>query len=256
MKHATHGAPIALLVMALASSSAFAQQAEQKQPGFWRQLGGSLKDAGKQMVGLPADQARGSQGVDASGSIALYNPLTGAGRINGLFMAEDHQQAQLGRLEWPRVALTFKEWGSSLQCWTVEARIWTNATASTTETFQACADAPLTITDDLGDTAELNHAARIKATTDLMVGLRVRPNKPNTGDQRTTGPNPPREPFKVRVSRGDVALQARKVALSTAWVAGFLRAEDLNPGPGGILVPFRDTRMWIAGFDADGNRDK
>lgn len=229
-------------------------QAAQKPPGFWRQLGRSVSDAGKQMVGLPANATGNPSG--AAGSVALYNPLTGAGRINGLFKADDHQQAQLGRLEWPRVALTFKEWGSSLQCWTVEARIWTNATASTTETFQACADAPLTLTDDLGDTAELSHAARIKATTDLMVGLRVRPNKPNTGNQRTTGPNPPREPFNVRVSRGDVALQARKVALSAAWVSGFLRAEDLNPAPGGILVPFRDTRMWIAGFDADGNRDK
>lgn len=253
MTHATQGAPIALLVLALATGPASAQDGEQK-PGFFRQLGNSLKDAGKQMVGLPANATANTS--SAAGSVALYNPLTGAGRINGLFKAEDHQQAQLGRLEWPRVALTCKEWGASLQCWTVEARIWTNATSSTTESFQACADAPLTITDDLGDTAELSHAARIKATTDLMVGLRVRPNKPNSGDQRTTGPSPPREPFNVRVARGDVALQARKVALSAAWVSGFLRAEDLNPGPGGILTPFRDTRMWIAGFDPDGNRDK
>lgn len=253
MTHVTQGAPAALLLFALATSPAVAQDAEQK-PGFFRQLGNSLTDAGKQMVGLPANATGNTP--SAAGSVALYNPLTGAGRINGLFKAEDHQQARLGRLEWPRVALTFKDWGSNLQCWTVEARIWTTATASTTETFQACADAPLTITDDLGETAELNHAARIKATTDLMVGLRVRANKPNTGDQRTTGPSPPREPLNVRVSRGDVALQARKVALSAAWVSGFLRAEDLNPGPGGILSPFRDTRMWIAGFDPDGNRDK
>ena len=236
------------------ASSEPSSQDAQRPPGFWRQLSRSVSDASKQMVGLPAN-ATGSTS-SATGSVALYNPIDGAGRIKGLFSGENHQQAQMGRLEWPRVALTFKEWGSSLQCWTVEARIWTNATASTTENFQACADAPLTITDDLGDTAELSHAARIKATTDLMVGLRVRPNRANTGDQRTAGPNPPREPFNVRVSRGDVALQARKVALSAAWVSGFLRAEDLNPGPGGILTPFRDTRMWIAGFDADGNRDK
>jgi len=253
MKHVTHGAPVALVVLALATAPAGAQEAESK-PGFFRQLGNSLKDAGRQAVGLPANATGNTS--SAAGSVALYNPIDGAGRIKGLFSDENHQQAQMGRLEWPRVALTFKEWGASLQCWTVEARIWTTTTASTTETFQACADAPLTITDDLGDTAELNHAARIKATTDLMVGLRVRPNRPNTGDQRTTGPTPPREPFNVRISRGDVALQARKVALSTAWVSGFLRAEDLNPGPGGILTPFRDTRMWIAGFDAEGNRDK
>jgi len=168
----------------------------------------------------------------------------------------DHQSAQQGGLDWPRVALTYKEWGASLPCWTVEARIWTSATASTTEIFRACADAPLTIKDDLSEEAELNSNARAKATTDLMVGLRVRPGKPNTGDDRTTGPTPPREPFNVRTTRDGVAWQARKVALSAAWASGFLRADDLYPGPSGMLTPFRDTRMWIAGFDPTGNRDK
>lgn len=186
----------------------------------------------------------------------LHTPISGSGKIVGLFKSEDHQQAQMGRLDWPRVALTFKEWGASLPCWKVEARIWTSATAWTSETFQACADAPLTIKDDLGEEAELNDNARAKATTDLMVGLRVRPGKPNTGDQRTTGPNPPREPFNVTTSRDGVAEQARKVALSVAWVSGYLRPEDLYPSPSGILTPFRDTRVWIAGFDPAGNRDK
>jgi hypothetical protein len=248
MKHARSSA-LALLVLTLVTFSTFAQNQEQK-PGFLRQLGDSLKDTGQQMVGAkPRSGARKTAGP-------LYTPFSGAGRINGLYKSEDHQAAQMGRLDWPRVALSFKEWGASLPCWTVEARIWTNATASTTETFQACADAPLTIRDDLSEEAELNDNARAKATTDLMVGLRVRPGKPNSGDQRTTGPTPPREPFNVQTSRDGVAHQAGKVALSAAWVAGYLRAEDLYPGPAGILTPFRDTRVWIAGFDPAGNRDK
>lgn len=239
-----------LLALALASFPVLAQDQPAQKPGFFRQLGDSLKDAGERMVGAkPRSGARNATGP-------LYTPLSGAGKIVGLFKNEDHQQAQMGRLDWPRVALTFREWGASLPCWTVEARIWTSATASTSETFQACADAPLTIRDDLGEEAELNDNARAKATTDLMVGLRVRPGKPNTGDQRTTGPNPPREPFNVTTSRDGVAEQARKVALSVAWVSGYLRAEDLYPGPSGILTPFRDTRVWIAGFDPAGNRDK
>lgn len=234
-----------------------AQETERKS-GFWRQLGRNVGDAGRQMVGLPANANTASTQRSDGGSSArtLYTPISGAGRINGLFKGEDHQQAQLGRLEWPRVALTFKEWGASLPCWTVEARIWTNVTSSTTETFQACADAPLTVTDDLGDMAELVDSARGYATTDLMVGLRVRPNKPNTGDQRTSGPNPPREPFNVRVARSGIEWPAKKVALSAAWVSGFLQEDDLKPGPSGILTPFRDTRMWIAGFDPAGDRDK
>ena len=234
----------------LAPLLALAQDQSTQKPGFFRQLGDSLKDAGERMVGAkPRSGTRTQAGP-------LYTPISGAGRINGLYKNEDHQAAQMGRLDWPRVALTYKDWGASLPCWTVEARIWTSSTASTTETFQACADAPLTIKDDLGEEVELNDNARTKATTDLMVGLRVRPGKPNTGDQRTTGPNPPREPFNVATSRDGVAEQARKVALSVAWVSGYLRAEDLYPGPSGILTPFRDTRVWIAGFDPTGNRDK
>lgn len=249
MQHARQGA-VALLALAIASFSALAQPSADTKPGFFRQLGKSLKDAGQQALGAkPALRT-------ASAAGPIYSPISGAGRINGLFKNENHQSAQQGRLDWPRVALTYKEWGASLPCWTIEARIWTSATASTLETFRACADAPLTIKDDLGEEAELNDNARAKATTDLMVGLRVRPGKPNTGDDRTTGPTPPREPFNVRTTRDGVAWQARKVALSAAWVSGFLRADDLYPGPSGMLTPFRDTRMWIAGFDPAGNRDK
>lgn len=249
MKHTGHGA-LALLMLALASFPTRAQDQPEQKPGFLRQLGNSLKDAGERMVGAkPRSSTRAQTGP-------IYTPINGAGRINGLYKNEDHQQAQLGRLDWPRVALSFKEWGASLACWTVEATIWTSPKASSVETFQACADASLTIKDDLGEEAELNDNARAKATTDLMVGLRVRPGKPNTGDQRTTGPNPPREPFNFQTSRDGVAKQARKVALSAAWVSGYLRAEDLYPGPSGILTPFRDTRVWIAGFDPPGNRDK
>lgn len=249
MQHARQGA-VALLALAIASFPALAQQPAETKPGFFRQLGKTLKDAGQQALG--AKPASGT----ASAAGPLYTPISGAGRINGLFKNENHQSAQQGRLDWPRVALTYKEWGASLPCWTAEARIWTSATASTIETFRACADAPLTIRDDLGEEAELNSNARAKATTDLMVGLRVRAGKPNTGDDRTTGPTPPREPFNVRTTREGVAWQARKIALSTAWVSGFLRADDLYPGPSGILTRFRDSRMWIAGFDPAGNRDK
>lgn len=250
MKKNIMGVAASVAATLFVTTTALAQGPAEPKPSFFRQLGKSLKDAGQQALGAkPATDA-------ASATGPLYTPISGAGRINGLFKSENHQSAQQGRLDWPRVALTYKEWGASLPCWTVEARIWTSPTASTTETFRACADAPLTIRDDLGEEAELNSNARAKATTDVMVGLRVRAGKPNTGDDRTTGPTPPREPFNVRTTRDGVAWQARKVALSTAWASGFLRADDLYPGPSGMLTPFRDTRMWIAGFDPTGNRDK
>ncbi|OOX21166.1 hypothetical protein Xazr_22205 [Xanthomonas campestris pv. azadirachtae] len=241
-----------LLAFSLAGA-AQAQDAQQQKPGFFRQLGGSLKDAGKQMVGIkPANG--GKTGSQAS-SAAAYTLTSGAGKLPGLFKADNHQQAQLGKLDWPRVALTFTEWNENQPCWTVEARIWTSGSASTIETFRTCADAALTETDDLGEVAELNTSALWKGR-DTLNGIRVLPSKPNTGAQRSTGPNPPSQPFVLNVNRPGVSEKAVDIALRVAWVSGFLQTADLHPGASGLLTPFKDTRMWIAGFKPDGNRDR
>ncbi|MFO3704795.1 hypothetical protein ACI6Q5_07355 [Xanthomonas codiaei] len=253
MKHAGQGALAALLALTLVSPfSTFAQDVPAQKPGFFRQLGKSLANSGKQMVGIqPSSGTKaGSQGTGA-----IYTPISGAGKLPGLFKGDNHQQAQLGKLEWPRVALTFTEWGASLPCWTAEARIWTSPTASTTETFRTCFDAAVTETDDLGETAELNTSALWKGR-DTLNGIRVPPSKPNTGAQRSTGPNPPAQPFVVNVSRAGVADRAVDVSLRVAWVSGFLQTADLHLGPSGMLTPFKDTRLWIAAFKPDGNRDK
>ncbi|MBB3798601.1 hypothetical protein FHY17_002851 [Xanthomonas arboricola] len=253
MKHTGQGAFAALLALALVSPfTAQAQEVPEHKSGFFRQLGKGLADTGKQMVGIKSDvgSKAGSQGTGS-----IYTPVSGAGKLPGLFKGDNHQQAQLGKLDWPRVALTFTEWGTSLPCWTAEARIWTSPTASTTETFRTCFDAAVVENDDLGDTAELNSAALWKGR-DTLSGIRVMPSKPNTGAQRSTGPNPPAQPFVVNVSRPGVADRAVDVSLRIAWVSGFFQTADLHPGASGLLTPFKDTRMWIAGFKPDGNRDK
>lgn len=153
------------------------------------------------------------------------------------------------------MALTFTEWGASLPCWTAEARIWTSPTASSVETFRTCFDAAVTETDDLGETAELNTSALWKGR-DALTGIRVPAGRPNTGSNRSTGPNPPSQPFVVNVSRPGVSDRAVDVALRVAWVSGFIQTADLHPGASGLLTPFKDGRMWIAGFKPEGNRDK
>lgn len=243
----------ALLAFSM-TGEAQTQDTQQQKPGFFRQLGGSLKDAGKQMVGIKPAGA-GKDGRQPSNAGPIYSPISGTGKLPNLFKADNHQQAQLGKLDWPRVALTYIEWGASLPCWTVEARIWSSSAASTTETFRACADAPLTETDDLGETAELNTSALWKGR-DTLTGIRVPPSKPNSGAQRSTGPNPPAQPFVVNVSRPGVSDKAVDVALRVAWVSGFIQTADLHPGPSGLLTPFKDSRLWIAGFKPDGNRDR
>ncbi|MEN9195478.1 hypothetical protein AB3094_10415 [Xanthomonas euvesicatoria] len=253
MKHAGQGAFAALLALTLVSPfTTRAQDIQPQKPGFLRQLGKSLADSGKQMVGIQpnAGTKAGSQGTGS-----IYTPIKGAGKVPNLFKSDNHQATQAGHLDWPRVALTFTEWGATLPCWTVEARIWTSPTASSVETFRTCFDAAVTETDDLGEVAELNNAALWKGR-DSLSGIRVPPSKPNTGAQRSTGPNPPAQPFVVNVSRPGVADRAVDVALRVAWVSGFLQTADLHPGPSGLLTPFKDTRFWIAGFQADGNRDK
>ncbi|WP_047125873.1 hypothetical protein [Xanthomonas arboricola] len=253
MELSGQGAFAALLALTLVSPlSAQAQEVPEQKSGFFRQLGKGLADTGKQMVGIKPNSGSkaGSQGTGS-----IYTPVSGAGKLPGLFKGDNHQAAQAGKLDWPRVALTFTEWGASLPCWTVEARIWTGPAASNTETFRACADAPLTETDDLGETVELNTSALWKSR-DALNGIRVPPSKPNTGAQRSTGPNPPSQPFVVNVSRPGVADRAVDVALRVGWVSGFIQTADLHPGASGLLTPFKDTRLWVAGFKPDGNRDK
>ncbi|MCC8533084.1 hypothetical protein LN457_09780 [Xanthomonas phaseoli] len=257
MKNRTRMAAALAATLLLSGQSASAQEAAQPNPesgkhGFFRQLGTSLKNAGQEMIGV---KPTGASGAQSANSGAIYAPVSGAGKILGLFKSGNHQLAQQGRLDWPRVALTFQEWGASLPCWTVEARIWTSATASTTETFRTCANAALTETDDLGDTAEINTAALWKGRDSLM-GVRVPSNKANTGASRSIGPNPPSQPFVLNVSRPGVSDRAVDVALRVAWVSGFIQTSDLHPGPSGMLTPFKDSRLWIAGFKADGNRDR
>jgi len=242
-----------LLVAQVATAQSHPEQEEvPNKPGFFRQLGTSLKDAGQQMVGVKPAHSGAKTRVSGE---AIYVPVGGAGKIRGLFKQDNHRQAQQGKLDWPRVALTFQEWGVSLPCWTVEARIWTSASASTVETFRTCTNAAVTETDDLGDTAELNTAALWKGR-DSLTGVRVPAGKPNTGASRSTGSNPPAQPFVVNVSRPGVSDKAVDVALRVAWISGFLQTADLHPGASGMLTPFKDGRMWIAGFKPEGNRDR
>lgn len=55
---------------------------ESGKPGFFRQLGKSLKDAGGQIIGVKPTGATAGQ---ASGNQPIYAPVSGSGKIQGLF---------------------------------------------------------------------------------------------------------------------------------------------------------------------------
>lgn len=109
MELSRQGAFAALLAMMLvAPISAHAQDGSAPKPGFFRQLGKGLADTGKQMVGIKTNTASKAGG---QGTGSIYTPVSGAGKLPNLFKGDNHQAAQAGRLDWPRVALTFTEWG-------------------------------------------------------------------------------------------------------------------------------------------------
>lgn len=110
-----------LLALTLVSPfTAHAQGVPEQKTGFFRQLGKGLADTGKQMVGIKTNTA---SKADGQGTGSIYTPINGAGKLPNLFKGDNHQAAQGGKLEWPRVALTFTEWGASLPCWTASPHL-------------------------------------------------------------------------------------------------------------------------------------
>ena len=236
----------AVTVTASAQQSAEpASEGKASSKQFFRGLGKKLEQAtGITLVNTGATAARGAG--------PLYEPLGSGSTLEGLFTHGNRDLALQGQLEWPRVALTFLEYGRSVPCWTVEARIWTNATTSTTEKFKTCLNAPLTTTDDLGNSVAYNkHDGLTRAKLRRFLDLQpLYGYVDTTGTKRTTGPNPPRQLFGVNVP-AEIEEKVNDAALNSMWISGFFGPENT-----GMAASFMDWRMWIAGFDPAGNRDK
>jgi len=213
---------------------------------FFRQLGQSAGHAAAQMGGsamhLVSNTPNTAIAPTAGG--ALYTPVAGGHTFQGMFPLSNHDQAKLGRVLWPRAALYFDEYGVHLSCWTITATIWTSATVSTKETFKTCLDAPLAHTDATGQREEVS---RLTGFTDLLIAT-TRYGTPSTGDERTTGPVPPRQLFNVDVD-SDLNNRLTNAVENVAWVSGFYGVSDM-----GHQSLFYDYRLWIAGFNPQGNR--
>lgn len=270
----------AVLLATLASSPAWVvaeepKPEEPKKPGFWRRLAneGLRIEVGKDGVRTgPAQQAGASTGGGASNAGLIYQgdsieplhtPISGANVLPGLFANDDYTAASKGRLEWPRVAVTWKEFGEQMPCWLGEARVWSSATSSKTESFRLCTSA-IEVKDDLGQSGFL------KWQSISALGTRLRNTElnftENTGAKRTQGPLPPLKPFGVNIAvkmqpgglhTADNFLRVRYEAIIVrlAWVSGFLRPEDITDTVGMELNRSADKRLWVAGFDAAGNKD-
>ncbi|WP_139225013.1 hypothetical protein [Dokdonella immobilis] len=229
-------------------------------PSFWQRVKNGVAQGVEQSRTGSKRQTSLSDGLTDSrhqGPVfEPINPPTG-GRFQGLFASDDHQKAQLGQLSWPRAAITFTEYGGELACWTIRAKIWSSPRANTVETFRVC-DAPVMSKDDLGQAATLQESSLLYLNR-RMLGVRVM-SGPNTGSERTEGPNPPLEPWNIRVSRTatshrNIGEQLSMILPRLAWVSGYATDADIYRGSRTIATGFQDSRMWFAGFDPAGNRD-
>jgi hypothetical protein len=188
---------------------------------------------------------------------ALYipvNPPKGA-KFSGLFSKDpDHMKGFRGEYQWPRAALTFVEYGEKLPCWTIKARIWTSSSHSTNEEFKTCANSQMIFTNDLGKevTPSYNWDGMLSAVAGVITASRVT----NTGSNRTTGPNPPNKLYPMDAGSIEMNSQLESILLRVMFVSGQTNPKGLDMSSKREIESFRDSRMWIAGFDPEGNRDK
>lgn len=203
-------------------------------PSFWQRVGSTARDAGHR-IGQEISNPGSTRG-DA------FRPLTpGANGLVNIFPANQSAEAQLGHLAWPRVALTMEEYGEHLDCWTVRARVWPNATSHHDERFQICRSSPVKVTNDLGQSG---YAMPNDMEARLAQGAETHPPVTSTGTVASEGPNPPLSLFVRSIPEPLVQAQ---------WpvITRLLRVTGFGSGISGGGF---DYRMWIAGYDPNGNR--
>lgn len=230
---------IALLTSLLFPALAMAQDTPAPattaaQPSFWKRVGDSARSAGRR-IGQEISNPGSGRG-DA------FRPITpGASQLVGIFPAAQSGEAQLGHLAWPRVALTMEEYGEHLDCWTIRARVWPDATSHHDERFQICRSSPVKVTNDLGQTG---YAMPNDMEARLAQGAETHPPVISTGTVATEGPNPPMSLFIRSIPEPLVQAQ---------WpvITRLLRVTGFGSG---ISGGGWDYRMWIAGYEPSGNR--
>lgn len=224
----------ALLALPAMAQDAPTPSATTAKPSFWQRVGGAVKETGHRIT----------QEISNPGSSRgeAFRPLTpGAVQLVGIFPAAQSGEAQLGHLAWPRVAVTFEEYGTKLDCWTARARIWTDSTSHHDERFQICRSAPVKVTNDLGQSG---YAMPNDMEARLAQGAQTHPPVISTGTVATEGPNPP------------LTLFIRSIPEPLVWaqwpvITRLLRVTGFGSGISGGGF---DYRMWIAGYEPSGNR--
>lgn len=205
-----------------------------------------------------------------TGKHPVYEPINPArGTFPGVFKGPHIARYDARETGWPRVAITYLEWGRRLECWTARADIWENPKNHHSETFRVC-DVPYIVKDDVGGPG----AVLIGESANGYVGRGYiqylsaqysRDRWSTTGETRTTGPVPPKRVMpSIPTADSDLpglgtnslnsvkTLRARHddIYARIAFVSGFI-----NRSSGGAPDTLNDVRLWVAGFDQAGKKD-
>ena len=203
-------------------------------PSFWHRLGSGIKDSASR-VGQEISNPGSTQG-DA------FLPLTpGASQLVNIFPPAQSGEAALGHLAWPRVAVTFEEYGEHKDCWTARTRIWTDAMNHHDERFKICRKSPIKTTNDLGQSG---YSMPNDSEARMAEAAQVYPPTTTTGAVGTEGPNPPVSLFMRSIPQPLVWAQW-PVLTRLLRITGF--GADIAGGG-------HDYRMWIAGYEPNGNK--
>lgn len=212
--------------------------------GFFQRAGAAIKTGAGQVLGKPNTVAGTTTTTGAT-----FRPISPSdgGEFQGLF--EHWKQGDA----WPRAAIYFTKWGTSLPCWTARATVWHSLSSHHDETFQVC-NAPLVIHDDMGGTQTLGATGGFDPSQTIykmdsaqnIQGI----SHADSSNTRDTGPNPPHNLFSLNWGTHQALLpQYHEILLRAMYACGYEdpTSKGINPMAGKLL--------WVVGFDQAGNAD-
>lgn len=269
-----------VLVIFTISSNAFAQENSNQNIGFGSFLGKLKEISGAVVENIgkhveinvsPKDTSSASENVRSdngaiastteSQSVEVYRTIDGSiSKLNNIFNENNKEDTSITKKEmgWPRIAISFSKWGPKLNCWQGRAEIWSDSKNRTFEDFEAC-NVKFSMVDDIGRKSYFtDHAEQMGMG--MMQSYKPHYNVKNTGENRTSGPNPPLNPLFVNISNdgtretGSLILKLNKILLNIGLYSGFL-PKELFSQTGGITVNKLDARLWFYKFDLKGRVD-
>jgi hypothetical protein len=142
---------------------------------------------------------------------------------------------------WPRVAITYVEWGKDMICWKVRADIWKSQKIHIIENMKIC-DVPYIMKDALGTDTEFTEKGWLRITA-LMKNATASAWH-NTNLTRTTGPVPPKYPWKVDIVLRDLITREEAIATRIALISGWYDHDDKI-----TTSSYIDARLWFVKFE-------